>query len=529
MSQWPHAPGPPSRSPHDNSAARQLGESTSAAQFSPNIPPQSFPPSRHSIISNTAPVRDRLQPGPGESDLARGSEHTPSRSLGVRSILNPSSPTIPSISTLPRTRPHLNSPQPHPFPAPYSQNHPEHAVQTTRSANASPRIGYLSSTEYGPGSTPMQGQGPRRILAPRSPARSISVTKVNPPTGTIDAQKSPFLSFQNRGSSVLSGPRVNQDVPQSGTPPTVVATTSFGFPISDPGSAGRRISGGPVRAPHSQSASPSTSFSSYSQLSQTSPATAHNLPSGHHKSSFLPPTFNSTGSSGAVQAPYQSENQYGHTSGTPNQSGIQLMTLDAGQGPIQVPVDVQSASSVADEKRRRNAGASARFRQRRKEKEKEASQSIAKLEQQLRELTEEREFYREERNYFRQVLYSVSGAPTIPPRPQSPRLRRLLPAQTSAQPDAHWQQTEDRQSGRNVRRRTGDFPSGYTLPPPITTAPPIQAPFGAPNGPPQLPRPYPESQAPPQAALTTEVGRPRPALLDPFTPGRHEGSWHPPR
>ena len=74
------------------------------------------------------------------------------------------------------------------------------------------------------------------------------------------------------------------------------------------------------------------------------------------------------------------------------QSSIQIMTIKSQQGHhVQIPVDVQAASKVADEKRKRNAGASARFRARRKEKEREASMSIARLEQQLRDALEDAE------------------------------------------------------------------------------------------------------------------------------------------
>jgi hypothetical protein len=77
--------------------------------------------------------------------------------------------------------------------------------------------------------------------------------------------------------------------------------------------------------------------------------------------------------------------------------------LETDQAPIVVPVelDLQQASKMADEKRKRNAEASARFRARRSEKEKEASQTISTLEQELQELREERDFYRNERNYIR--------------------------------------------------------------------------------------------------------------------------------
>lgn len=65
---------------------------------------------------------------------------------------------------------------------------------------------------------------------------------------------------------------------------------------------------------------------------------------------------------------------------------------------MQIPVEVQAASKVADEKRKRNAGASARFRARRKEKEREASMSISRLEQQVRDAIDRADFYRTERD-----------------------------------------------------------------------------------------------------------------------------------
>lgn len=78
------------------------------------------------------------------------------------------------------------------------------------------------------------------------------------------------------------------------------------------------------------------------------------------------------------------------------QSQCQMMVLETEQGPIQVPLDVQAASKVADEKRKRNTTASHRFRQRRKEKEQETSDSISKLEAQVREMTEEKKYYQQE-------------------------------------------------------------------------------------------------------------------------------------
>jgi hypothetical protein len=107
-----------------------------------------------------------------------------------------------------------------------------------------------------------------------------------------------------------------------------------------------------------------------------------------------------------------------------SQGGIQLMTIKSQQGhKVQIPVDDQAASKVADEKRRRNAGASTRFRARRKERERETSMSISKLEQQLQNAIEDAKFYREERDRYRGLYLRQHS--DIPGK-LSPRLRRLL-------------------------------------------------------------------------------------------------------
>lgn len=46
----------------------------------------------------------------------------------------------------------------------------------------------------------------------------------------------------------------------------------------------------------------------------------------------------------------------------------QMMTLDTENGSIQLPIDVEAAAKVADEKRKRNASAALRFRQRQKKR-----------------------------------------------------------------------------------------------------------------------------------------------------------------
>jgi len=155
-----------------------------------------------------------------------------------------------------------------------------------------------------------------------------------------------------------------------------------------------------ARTPLSQSASPSPSIKSpYSGPSQMSPAPRHQLAQSLQSTGYFPGSSfgvpqqaeeaSQAGPAG-TEGPYmtslpESLFHRGAQSGGQNPN-IRFMPISTEHGPMYVPVDVQAASKMADEKRARNAGASARFRERRKQKEKEASMNIQKLEQQLRDL-----------------------------------------------------------------------------------------------------------------------------------------------
>ncbi|KAJ4374331.1 hypothetical protein N0V83_003072 [Neocucurbitaria cava] len=170
-----------------------------------------------------------------------------------------------------------------------------------------------------------------------------------------------------------------------------------------------------------------------------------------------------------------------------SQSSIQLMTIKSQLGhPVQIPVDVQAASKVADEKRRRNAGASARFRARRKEKEREASMSISRLEQQVRDAIEDAEFYRSERDYFKSIVFQQPNPERHYARPPSPRLRRLSAAPSLAPSsttgpgsDGSYAEYEEemREEERNVRRRTSSYHPA-SGPPPTESTPSDSAAHG---------------------------------------------------
>lgn len=121
--------------------------------------------------------------------------------------------------------------------------------------------------------------------------------------------------------------------------------------------------------PVSQSDIPSTQYFSYSQVSRTEPTIAPPIASTGQTQLFLSNPFPSSGAASITpQMAFDAKAFEVPTSSMTVQSQYQTMTLETEQGPIQVPLDVQAASKVADKKRKQSATASHRFRQRRKNK-----------------------------------------------------------------------------------------------------------------------------------------------------------------
>ena len=344
-------------------------------------------------------------------------------------------------------------------------------------------------------SFPLLGhQGSRHVLNPRAPSLySASNITRSVPSATIDAKRSPFVtSVDNR---TVSGPggimlpeapsglslgynpdATGQRGPRSPPPRRMSAIAPQTGPVME-----RRLSGsgGPLLQ-STRSDSPSTSYSSYSRFSRTPPIPPTNAPTGQPTSYFA--SYNTSGPTPT----FHIKDQYGSSNNGPGASSYPSMAMDTDHGMIPVPVDILAASKVADEKRRRNATASHRFRQRRKEKERETSQNIAKLEHQIRDIAEEREFYRMERDYFRNVACSGSNASQIAPRPPSPRQVRLAQiGSSSSYSSSQWQGQEDSgANGRNTRRRTSNYtPTTAMVPQAMTQS--TQSPF--PPGPPLHP------------------------------------------
>nr|POE72733.1 hypothetical protein CFP56_30672 [Quercus suber] len=315
---------------------------------------------------------------------------------------------------------------------------------------------------------------PRRILTPMSPSmhRVASLSALGQSAqGSIDAHQSPFIvsppmntaAIDSTASGVpaLPDPRADKrpNLGQSG-----VATTSEGTHQN-----------GSVTAYDSEQASTSTTpdppYFDHSQAERQSPQTQNLSDRSHSIANTSSVGTSPTGQDRARPAGIPIASSSSH-------NVYQMMTLETTAGTVQLPVDVQAASRVADEKRRRNAGASARFRQRRKEKEREASTTISRLEQRVKDAVEDVDFYRRERDHLANALLQAPGGDRHFPRPQSPRRRR--PSSNYVDPAGSIGSAYDMDDeppspndGRNVRRRT----SIMSAPPP-----PHAGPQSAPSG-----------------------------------------------
>jgi hypothetical protein len=404
-----------------------------------NIPSSSAP----SISSSNAPVIARAfapdvkmesQPsGQGytfppprrRSPESFTGERRSSRSLGVQSILNPIHGD--EGERLPRRR-----------SAAQMDEEPGADAASMPSLSRPPSSSSVGTDEI----SPPGPHGPRvirHLLTAVSPRLHRTTSFGRPPTGTMSVTDMPFLSPSSRIHP--------QEPGTGGAPPLPVTHPGYvsqrsPYPIPTAPTPPLAPMAGPRRtslsAMHSTRASPSPSYSSYSQSGQTSPMLPHHYPSGSGPTppgsyrlapspvvgplSSVPPT--------SLDGEQQQQQQHGGYGIAVVSSGqnYQLLTIETGRGQTQVPVEVQAASRMADEKRKRNAGASARFRARRKEKEREASSRISNLEQELAFAREDSEHYRRERDYLVDIF-----SRTVPhyegyfrDRPTSPRIGRVM-------------------------------------------------------------------------------------------------------
>jgi hypothetical protein len=578
MSQKPSASRPASRSPPDGqrTSLPSIQVRDDLRQAGRQVERQRPVSAGRGLQLQPSPQRLR-DPQPSRSvEDWRGSG--PSRDLGVHSILNPSDPE-PTRATGRPSGPAIGSPLsvtgPQ-FGASPSRGTP-HTFSSLQPATTTP-----PKVEGYPSSYPQA----RRILTPRSPSRALSSSRGRG-RATIDAQRSPFLTSRGRAYTT-------ETEQSSGSPPVLATSQSqqhYGFPPStSTPSDDRRTSmpsmNDPRQAPLSQSASPSISASSLNPSAQTSPASflfhksGQGPPSSYFPGSSFAPSMNQTPGGGGMQGmqyqgtpegPYSapasqtpggssslSSTNAGSSRQTSASDPIQVLTITTSSGQYQVPVDVHQASRLADEKRARNAGASARFRQRRKEKEREASTSIEKLqtntrdlERRLRETEQERDFYRGERDRFRDVVFRTPEmrhlAMQTPPSPRTMRGNtsftnpgQLLggpappPPGFGSQPPPSMNDTAPRRRRINTQGDYATLPYSVS---PSSTLPPVQAASYAP-GPPQGIQSLPPLRLEPQPTTTQSLVSTQPpsTTLGPqphYTPypgrqGPYDPTWHPP-
>ena len=466
-------------------------------------------------------------------------DSTPSRALGVHSILNPSHPATEGdrnplsqgSSVLPSISPRTTIPTSHLTFSPRSRKRADPSAQMDDQPTAEP------------------SRSGRRVLTPVSPGqRAASLGQRNNPAAYPSGNTLGNLLVPSESRHFYTaepGQSHDSEIPPLPIPslaPRGSASYHLGpesaSVMNRPPASTYGYAPGSAPAIAKPSESPNTSQSSYSNVSQTSPQYRFGAPQPTQ-------TYPTQQASHPIYPPGSHASGISESHYTMGQGQTYSMRLDTEHGPITVPVemDVQQASKVADEKRKRNAGASARFRQRRKEKEKEASVTIASLEKDIKALEDERDFYYGERNFWRDFAARTVGAGQLPPRPRSPAPRRQsIPMSSEGGSVQSMEQgPPEPQPTRTQRRRTGDYQPTFTsgqsaaspmLPPQppgpqqsyagqgVGPLPPIQVPYGE-------ARPGPPGQLPPPPNMPTVS---RSHSYDNLRPSNlYDRSWNPGR
>ncbi|OJD21613.1 hypothetical protein ACJ73_07046 [Blastomyces percursus] len=439
MSKRPHASDFPSGSP-----SRRVRKTVATTELSPRsrndgaVEPLEPPPNRD---SGPAPLTGRTcSPDPTWRTAA-------TRSIGMQAILNPSHTlgTGPSGSQVNR-----DIPVPTPSTSPSPSTNP-HATPT--SAGLTPQsdrsVSQHDRTMYSP---PPQ----RHILTARSPgvrAASIGLS-YGPARGTMTVEHYPFLPPQQPyGDPAMRLTMETQSsMRYSLSHPPVPSTT---LPIDPHPIAGRQGSGSQITAP-------GTTHTAYSTLIRGSHVpVSTNLLQQPVTSLSQPAGVPFIGEENRSRTPQDGGSSYtfmGAQSKFASPRDIQLR--------LNVPVDFDSGSRKAAEKRLKNSDASKRFRERKKVNEKEMKQEVERQKDDIKFLTEERNFYRAERDFFRTLYDREVGLHRIPPRPTSPRLRQSsAPVSESESEQPFHDRREVPGSEGHVRQRTSSAPTRLPLPP----------------------------------------------------------------
>lgn len=373
---------------------------------------------------------------PLQATVETQAQPVPPRALGVRTILNPPEPSLPSAEGparhVPRARGHgdvgplYQGPQ---GPArPYLagqgglESHPR-VPSLPISLSGLPDAEHRNPPNYALGGAPPAPTGPRRILSPRTQRAS---------------------TFSYGGPPRDQEPRISQRLPRS--PP---AKRPY-----EP-DAGEAHTGFSVPA-HPQSSVPHTPTLPASAMSRSSSQTLSQHPGEPHAPPHVAHPSGRT-SAPPLQVPLQSPGALGHPflpptpSGPPSEQRPPSWTEEvhrfgmggpmmAGEGQqaymslpgiggqmIPVTVDTSHGSKKADEKRQRNAKASTRHRRKRKAMQEQSARQLQDLRDgreemllKIEELTAQRDFYVGERDRLRGIVASTPGISELAAGPPSP-------------------------------------------------------------------------------------------------------------
>jgi len=471
----------PTNSPLSNSPPRDERQNSASSLQSRTLPPiQSSKLSRAPLdgvprAQTTQNVSMRPTPPPSSTPPDQRS----SRPIGVQNLLNPAGGDTSSTHSRQSSLDHADD-SPRSAPMRLISRSATPSVPTT-SVNR-PSAGNVTLPTITPPLMNAYPQPAGRNMAPTSPTSyTLHANLSGFPHATIDAKQSPFVLPRDHPQDQVRESDMNpasQNAYMSSMPPARSPPRhQFGQEASaHPLMQNFRSRTGSVgvgsQTPASQSMSPSSQYSSYTRGRDTPPSsTVPMAPTGQPTSFFSAPFGTSGPASSMPPTPFDKKAFDVGTSGATGQNQYQMMTLETDQGPIQVPVDVQAASKVADEKRKRNATASHRFRQRRKEKEQETSTNIAKLEAQVREMTEEKEHYQRERDFLNDVIHRHRLP--LPPRPPTPGRRRHVSLGGAALAQPQESELGARNEGRKTRRRTSAYVPAQGPPPQAEPPPPM--------------------------------------------------------
>ncbi|KAF5592588.1 hypothetical protein FPCIR_5618 [Fusarium pseudocircinatum] len=281
-----------------------------------------------------------------------------------------------------------------------------------------------------------------------------------------------------------------------------------------------RMHSQPLASPGTQA--PLSTFPSSHAPGRTQP------PPGHSQTSYSPNMqagrpFPSPGPPSESASPWsETLRRHGMGGSLFGVEGQQAMlALPGSEAPIPVHMDFSQASKKADEKRQRNAVASTRHRRKKKIMQEENSKQLQELRDERRlmeiridELTQQRDFYREDRNRLRDI---VAQTPSIS------NLAAGLPSPTISTSNSY-AETGSLASGPSgsmsygdvlsnerpaQRRRTDDHPE-YSLPP--YGSPASGHPSASPSGLPPMPMPGYGGPSRPSSAASSASGERLPPL-----------------